>query len=181
MSLLVKREKFLKSLFFYCYLLYNLYGDSMEKMLKSKTFLIMTSILIILLAIGVSIFFIFFSNPKTYKSITYSELEELIDSGDKFILFIGSDSCSHCTIFKVTVDEVVKKHKIVVNYIDVSKLSDSEYAYLNAHLSFSGTPTTVLVNSGNEDVEDRVLTKIKGSKSYSEFTNLLAKYEFIEE
>jgi hypothetical protein len=52
---------------------------------------------------------------------------------------------------------------------------------LNSHLSFSGTPTTVLIDSGDEKVEDRVLTKIRGSKSSSEFAALLKKYKFIEE
>ena len=153
----------------------------MEKMLKSKTFLIVVGLFIILLAVGISIFLIFNSKPKTYKEITYSELEELIDGGDRFILFIGSNSCSHCTVFKVAVNEVVSDYGIIVNYIDVSKLSDEEYAYLNSHLSFSATPTTILIDSGDEAVEDRVLTKIRGSKSYSEFTALLEKYEFIEE
>lgn len=153
----------------------------MEKMLKSKTFLIVVGLVIILLAVGLSLFFIFNSKPKTYKEITYSELEGLIDSGDKFILFIGSNSCSHCTVFKVAVNEVVSDYKVIVNYIDVSKLSDEEYAYLNSHLSFSGTPTTVLIDSGYEKVEDRVLTKIRGSKSSSEFADLLKKYKFIEE
>ncbi len=153
----------------------------MEKMLKSKTFLIVVGLFIILLAVGVSLFFMFNSKPKTYKEITFNELEELIDSGDKFILFIGSNSCSHCTVFKVAVNEVVSDYGIIVNYIDVSKLSDEEYAYLNSHLSFSATPTTVLIDSGDEDVEDRVLIKIRGSKSSSEFSTLLKKYEFIEE
>ena len=153
----------------------------MEKMLKSKTFLIVVGLFIILLAVGVSLFFVFYSNPKTYKEITFSELEELMDSGNKFILFIGSNSCSHCTVFKVSVNEVVSDYGVTVNYIDVSKLSDEEYAYLNSHLSFSATPTTVLIDSGDEKVEDRVLTKIRGSKSSSEFAAILKKYEFIEE
>ena len=153
----------------------------MEKMLKSKTFLIVVGLLIIFLAVGVSLFFIFNSNPKTYKEIDFSQLEELIDSGDKFILFIGSNSCSHCTVFKVAVNEVISDYGVIVNYIDVSKLSDEEYAYLNSHLSFSATPTTVLIDSGDKSVEDRVLTKIRGSKSSDEFATLLKKYKFIEE
>ncbi len=152
----------------------------MEKMLKSKTFLIIASVFIILIAIGISLFLIFNPRLKTYKSIDYTQLQELIDSGDKFILFIGSESCSHCTIFKVTVNEVVSDYNIVVNYIDISKLSDEEYAYLNSHLSFSGTPTTVFIDSGDDAVENRVMTKIRGSKSYSEFTSELLKYGFIE-
>jgi len=150
-------------------------------MLKSKTFLIVVGLFIIFVGVGLSLFFIFNSKPKTYKEINFSELEELIDSGDKFALFIGSNSCSHCTIFKVAVNEVVSEYGVTINYIDVSKLSDEEYAYLNSRLSFSATPTTVLIDSGDEKVEDRVLTKIRGSKSSSEFATLLKKYKFIKE
>lgn len=153
----------------------------MEKMLKSKTFLIVVGLFIILLAVGISLFFMFNSKPKTYKEITFTELQELIDSGDRFILFIGSNSCSHCTVFKVAVNEVVSKYGVIVNYIDVSKLSDEDYAYLNSHLAFSATPTTVLIDSGDGAVEDRVLTKIRGSKSSNEFSTILKKYNFIEE
>lgn len=153
----------------------------MEKMLKSKTFLIVVGLLIIFIAVGISLFLIFNSNPKTYKEIDFSELEELIDSGDKFILFIGSNSCSHCTVFKVAVNEVVSDYGVTVNYIDVSKLSDKDYAYLNSRLSFSATPTTILIDSGDEKIEDRVLTKIRGSKSSSEFATILKKFKFIEE
>lgn len=153
----------------------------MEKMLKSKTFLIVVGLLIIFIAVGMSLFFIFNSNPKTYKEIDFGELEELIDSGDKFILFIGSNSCSHCTVFKVAVNEVVSDYGVTVNYIDVSKLSDEDYAYLNSRLSFSATPTTILIDSGDAKIEDRVLTKIRGSKSSSEFATLLKKYNFIKE
>jgi thioredoxin-related protein len=101
----------------------------MEKMLKSKTFLIVVGLVIIFLAAGLSLFFIFNSNPKTYKEITYSELEELIDSGDKFILFIGSNSCSHCTVFKVAVNEVVSDYGVIVNYIDLAN-----YLMKNMHI-----------------------------------------------
>lgn len=153
----------------------------MEKMLKSKTFLIVVGLLIIFIAVGISLFFIFNSKPKTYKEIDFSELKELIDSGDKFILFIGSNSCSHCTVFKVAVNEVVSDYGVTVNYIDVSKLSDEDYAYLNSRLSFSATPTTILIDSGDEKIEDRVLTKIRGSKSSSEFATILKKFKFIEE
>lgn len=140
----------------------------------------MMGISIILIAVALVLFLILNAKPKTYKEITFSNLQELIKSEEKFILFIGSNSCSHCTIFKVTVNDVVADYHIIINYIDVSKLTDTQYAYLNAHLSFSGTPTTVLVDSGSNAVEDRVLTKIKGSKGYDEFTKSLEKYGFIE-
>jgi predicted bacteriocin transport accessory protein len=153
----------------------------MKDLLKSKTFLIIGSVFIILAAVAVTTYFALNPKIKTYKRINYTELNKLINSGERFILFIGSDSCSHCTIFKGTVDEVVEDYGVIVNYIDVSKLTSEEYAFLNAHLSFSGTPTTVLIDSGKESVEKRVLTKIRGSKSYDEFTNILKTYKFIKE
>ncbi len=153
----------------------------MEKMLKSKTFLIIASVLVLTaLALIVNNFIL---NPKlkTYKEINYEQLKELMDSDERFILFIGSKTCSHCIIFQGTVNSVVSKYNIVINYIDVSQLKETEYAYLNSRLSFSGTPTTVLVDKGTLSVEKRVLTKVKGSKSIEEFTKVLKNYNFIKE
>jgi thioredoxin-related protein len=97
----------------------------MKDLLKSKTFLIIGSVFIILAAVAVTTYFALNPKIKTYKRINYTELNKLINSGERFILFIGSDSCSHCTIFKGTVDEVVEDYGVIVNYIDVSKLTYS--------------------------------------------------------
>lgn len=153
----------------------------MKNRVSARFFWLAILATIILLTLFCFVYFKVIAKTRTYKEITYDELTKLVDGDKQFILFIGSNNCSHCTLFKVTVNEVVEKYKLVINYIDISKLSDDEYAYINSNFAFSGTPTTVLVKSGDEPVSERVATKVKGAKSYEEFVNILKKNSFIKE
>ena len=117
----------------------------------------------------------------TYKEIEFKELEKLVDSNDKFILFIGADSCSHCSIYKESLNVAISKEHVLVNYIDIDKLSDEEIAYIKARFAFSGTPTTVFVRAGKEEVSERVQKKEVGSRSSKEIIELFKKYGFIKE
>ena len=133
-------------------------------------------LLVIMIVFGIYTF----SGPRTYKTLTYDELETLIEGDDAFILFIGSNNCSHCSIYKNTLEQVIQKYKIEINYIDISKLVDEEYAYLNSHFAFSVTPTTVLVEKGDKPSSERVVNKFKSAKKYNELVRILKKYEFIK-
>ena len=146
------------------------------KHLKDIVIVIITILLIVLVGIGA--YKIFFS-PKTYTEIKYNKLIKMIDKEDKFVLFIGSEKCSHCATFKTTVNEVVKEKKINIYYIDVSKLTEKEYAYLNSHFPFSGTPTTVIVKDGKE--YERQLCRIDGAKDYDYVIDKLTKAGIIKE
>lgn len=126
--------------------------------------IILYSILIFLFLIVIGVIIYGTLKPKTFKEITFSEYQELFEGNDKFVLFIGSNECSHCTLFKNKVNRVVEKYGITINYIDVSKLSDKQYAHLNAYFPFSGTPTTIVIQNGEE--VDRVKTRIDGDLAY---------------
>ena len=126
------------------------------------------------IVIAISLFalgFLFYSkfNKKLteYISITYSELEEKINSGEKFVLFIGSEKCSHCQKYKGTLNRIVKDYNIEIFYIDISLLTSEQFAYLNSHFPFTGTPTTIVIEKGTE--YKRQSCRIDGAKSY-EFT-----------
>lgn len=144
-----------------------------------KTVIIVATAVVAVLAV---IFFIISNNKiNTYKEITYNELVELVDSGDKFILFIGSDSCSHCTMYKENLNIVIPKTHVLVNYIDITKISNEELAYINARFAFTATPTTVFIKAGKEDVAERVEKKYVGSLETKKIKELFIKYGYIEE
>lgn len=147
----------------------------------SNTKIILISALALFVLILV--FFIYNNSKKIneYKEISYDELVKLVDSEENFILFIGSNSCSHCNIYKETLNIVISKTHVLVNYIDISKLNDEELAYINARFSFTVTPTTVFIKKGNEDVSDRVEKKIVGSLDSSKIKELFKKYGYIKE
>lgn len=108
--------------------------------------------------------FYYLSLPKTYKEVTYQEYRDLVESGDKFVLFIGSSSCSHCTTYKKTINRVIEDYHINVYYIDLSKLEEEQAANISSHFPFTGTPTTIVIENGEE--YERAKTRISGSKNY---------------
>ncbi len=116
--------------------------------------------------------------PKTYKEISFEELNKKIDAKEDFILFIGSETCSACSAYKITLNKVIEKNKVEVNYIDISKLSDDENSDLLANFYFSSTPTTVFVEKGKEkDTNDRLV----GAQKYSKVVKKFKEKGYIKE
>lgn len=106
----------------------------------------------------------------TYNEVSYTEYSDLIESKEDFILYIGSANCSHCIDFKPTLEKVIKKYQLEVNYIDVSKLSEKEYAVLENKTKLHGTPTVVFV----EDGIVKTSPKIQGALPY---TSVIEKFK----
>jgi thioredoxin-related protein len=40
------------------------------------------------------------SSNKTYEEISYNKLNDMLDKKESFILFIGSNTCSACSVYK---------------------------------------------------------------------------------
>ena len=141
------------------------------------------STIAIILIVGFSVFFIYnkVTTINTYKEIDFKELKKLVEGNDKFILFIGQEDCTHCKMYKEYLNVAIPKYHVLVNYIDVSKLSDEEIAYIKARFAFSGTPTTVFVREGTEDASERVVEKEVGSRNSNELKELFIKYGYIKE
>lgn len=107
---------------------------------------------------------------KTYEEISYKQLTNMIDKKTSFILFIGSDTCSACSNYKETLNEVIKKYNVPVKYIDLHKLSESEESYVTSQFPITGTPTTVFVTKGKEkDTFNRINGSVKSSKIIKKF------------
>lgn len=131
-------------------------------------------IIIVMLVIGTFLVYKNFNNKlNSYITISYDELYSKINSNEKFVLFIGSNDCSHCTKFKGTLNKIVKDYNVEIFYIDISTLTKVQYAYLNSHFPFSGTPTTIVIENGTE--YKRQSCRIDGAKNYDYTVNRLKK------
>jgi predicted bacteriocin transport accessory protein len=117
-----------------------------------------------IIIVGFLIYYV--SLPKEYIQITYEEYKQLEESDEKFVLFIGASTCSHCTTYKKTINRVVKDYHIKVYYIDINLLEEEEHAHIYSHFPYSGTPTTVVIKNGKEYKREK--TRIKGTASYEE-------------
>lgn len=116
---------------------------------------------------------------RTYKTITFDEYKQKIDNKESFILFIGSETCSHCSDFKKTINKVLEKYDVEINYIDISSFSGEESLKFNSMVKYTGTPTTVFYENGVE--EHASYNRINGARSYSEVVKALKNNGYIKE
>ena len=117
------------------------------------------------------------NSNKTYHEISYKRLNEMIDNKESFVSMIGSETCSACKSYKVTLNEVISDYNIDVKYIDLSKLSDEEESILISNFSITGTPTTVFMTKGKE--EDNY-NRIVGNAKYSKIVYKLKENGYIK-
>lgn len=114
----------------------------------------------------------------TYDEISYSELNNMLEAKDDFVLFIGSETCSACASYKITLNKIIEKYHTDIKYLDISKLSDKESSELQSRFPFTGTPTTVFITDG---VEKNTYNRISGNEKYSSVLKKLIKNGYIEE
>ena len=136
----------------------------------------MKKIIVIVVAIF-GVFALTGCGPTTYDEISYSELDKMVKEKRDFILFIGSETCSACSSFKFTVNELVKNYKVDIKYIDIAKLTSGDNDKLLEKFSFSATPTTILVKKGKETGEDN---RIVGNQKYSKVEKILKEKGYIK-
>jgi predicted bacteriocin transport accessory protein len=110
------------------------------------------------------------SSNKTYEEISYNKLNDMLDKKESFILFIGSNTCSACSVYKGTLNDVISEYNVDVKYIDLSKLSDTQKSELSSVFPITGTPTTVFITNGVEkDTYNRIVGSVKKSEIIQAF------------
>lgn len=114
---------------------------------------------------------------KTYDEIDYKTLMNMFEEKQSFILFIGSTECQHCDLYKETLNEVISKYQVKINYIDISKLSVAENAKLKVYVNYNGTPTTAFIENG---AETSMYDRIDGNKPMNKVVEKLKKKGYIK-
>lgn len=115
---------------------------------------------------------------KTYEEISYKQFVQKIENKDSFILFIGAESCQHCSMYKNTINKIVENYQVKIYHIDMDKLSETEYSKFKTYINFSGTPTTAFIYDGKEE---NTYNRISGNKSYDKVKERLIKEGYIKE
>ena len=112
-----------------------------------------------------TLFFILGCDKKltTYDEIRYSEYSKLIENEQDFILYMGSANCNHCLNFKPTLEKIISDYQLDIKYMDVSILSEKEYAIVKNKTKLQGTPTVVFVKGGVVQTSP----KIQGEMMYT--------------
>lgn len=112
-----------------------------------------------------------------YTEISYDELMKKQENGETFPLVIGSEECSACANYEITMNSFISKHQIEVFLIDLIKLEDSEYDKLKSEISFTGTPTTVFYKDGKLT---SFFNRIDGSASKSTVESYFKNNNYIK-
>lgn len=123
-----------------------------------------------LLILIIALFMLAGCGNKTYDEISYDELNKMLEEKQNFILFIGSDTCSACSVYKGTLNDVIEEYGTDVKYIDLAQLSNAEESALVSKFPITGTPTTVFITKGEEkNTHNRIVGSAKKSKIIEEF------------
>lgn len=101
----------------------------------------------------------------------------MFEKKQSFVLFIGSTECQHCDLYKETLNEVIKKYQIHITYIDISKLSNEEQNKLKTIVNYTGTPTTIFIENGEET---SMYDRIDGNKAIDKVIEKLKKKGYIK-
>ncbi len=111
--------------------------------------------------------------------IDYNGYKKVVKSDDAGILVLGQTTCGHCAKVKPILSKISKEKNIVVNYLDLTKLSQEEREKLSKYLPFLdeidwGTPLTLIVKNGE------VLDYVNGALDYDGYVKLFKKNDFIK-
>lgn len=107
--------------------------------------------------------------------IGYSDFESKVSSKESFVLFMWQEGCSHCEMFKPTLNDVIKEHDVLVYSINLSELEDKEYSKIENKTFIKGTPTMVYVKEGVVQPN-----KLVGNKKQTEVVDFFEKYDIIK-
>lgn len=116
------------------------------------------------------------------KEVSYNEYlnlkEDSKKNNEKFILYIKQDNCKHCKNFTPTIAKVAKEYKVTIYYINLTKLTEAEYNKFKEEGTFSGTPTVLFYENGEELGS---FSRLVGNKSEKTLINRLTARGYINE
>ena len=85
-------------------------------------------LIFVIILVGIFGIILFLSNqsPK-YTEISYEQLIEKLNNKDTFVLLIGSDTCSACANYEITMKKVMKDTKVEIFYVNLHTLLEEDY------------------------------------------------------
>ena len=111
-----------------------------------------------------------------FKQLDINDFVNFIENKENFILVISQTLCSHCTNYKPKVEEIANNYKLIIYYIEYDLLSEDSKNIFNSYVDFSGTPTTLFYNNGEELFDNR----ISGNVSSDRLINILRTNNYIK-
>lgn len=86
---------------------------------------------------------IYHKHISSFQKTSLEKVQEKLDAGDSFLLFIGLDSCTHCHEFAPKLEQASKSRKVQIVYVELSKkdnLSSAQKVALSRVMTSSNLP-----------------------------------------
>ena len=144
--------------------------------MKKKNGLFIGIIIVFILILGFLIINNILNKEGELKKITYNEIKEKINNKEDFVLIVSRTTCSHCISYKPKVEQIAKKEKIIIYYIDYDEEKNQEKLLTELNLDGS-TPITLFIKDGKET---SVLNRLEGDLESDKVTERLKKMGFIK-
>ncbi len=84
------------------------------------------------------------------------QYEELLNSEEPHLLYIGSAECSYCELFDPIFNEIVTDYDVNYSYVDTSLLNDAELNHVMDVFNTESSTPQVLVLQGGEIIDSQM-------------------------
>ncbi len=118
------------------------------------------------------------SEQKDYKKISVDDFFELYNGDSYSLVLIGRDSCQYCNLVEPILKNISYENNLDFNYLNTENVNEDDKNKLissNSYFSNFGTPTLLVVQSGN------IVDNIEGITTKEKYVEFLKKYNFINE
>lgn len=112
-----------------------------------------------------------------FKSLSYDELMDKLESKDTFFFVVVKDGCDYCRAYEPKMEKVLDEYDVVGYYINISDMSEKEYNDFQSKYNVDGTPTTIFIYQGKET---SLLLRIEGNQSEETIISSLKDNNYIK-
>ena len=108
------------------------------------------------------------ASENKFHEITVDKYNELLASGDKFVLLLGRPGCSHCVAFKPVITNVANTKGIDVYYLNTDTIETvGDWESIWGIVEQEGTPTVAVIEN------QKLIKSTAGEMSSEELINFL--------
>lgn len=105
-----------------------------------------------------------------FEEISATEFKQMVSDNQKYVFFIGRDTCPACQNFKPIAKEFSSKEQINIYYVNSTYFSDSDWNIISSIVKVDYIPTIVISENSN------ILYNEHGVKSYEQLKNIMEEY-----
>lgn len=116
-------------------------------------------------------------DSSNFKSLSYDDLMDKLESKESFFFVVVKDNCSFCQAYEPKMEKILDEYDVVGYYVNISDMSEKEYNDFQSKYNVDGTPTTIFIYQGKET---SVLLRIDGNQSEETIISALRDNKYIK-